>query len=115
MEWDSKKSFRLFFAISFVATNSIVHTIKIVFVGRKIGVSYRDTLFTIIRSWRFSIVVLPTGLILYHFLQGNLVNGIVLFVMYILIVIAIFIKFPNFLKIIIIIDIINILNLNIYI
>ncbi len=82
-------------AIAMVVTNIILKLIKIFYISIKIDVSVSDTSWEILKSWRFTIVLLPLCILGYLVVPHNFLGNIILLVLFLFCSLLIFLLFPS--------------------
>ena len=82
-------------AIALVATNMLLKLVKIIYISMKIDVTLYETIVVILRSWRFSLFLIPICVILFFFLPNTLVGNMLLLAFFLLACMLIFLVFPS--------------------
>jgi len=82
-------------AISVVVTNSIAKVIKIIYVGEKIDINPSQSSLTIIKSWMFSVILIPICITALFILPNTVCGDVVMTSIYIILTGVLFILFPN--------------------
>lgn len=84
-------------AIAMIITNSVAKTIKILYIGTKVGVDSAQNIRIILSSWRFALLMAPICILAYFLLPFSWVGDIAMAVTFIITTITIFIFLPHFL------------------
>lgn len=83
-------------AYSIVLTNTISKTIKISYISNQVGISVRNTLYIIVKSWRFCLILVPVSLLGCYFMPHNIIGYFLRIILFVITVIVVFVGFPNF-------------------
>lgn len=83
-------------AVSVVITNFVAKIIKIIYIGGKVDVTPMQVMGIIISSWRYSIVILPIGIVTFVLLPDVLWGDIVMVLVFVVSVLLVFLLVPHF-------------------
>ncbi len=84
-------------AIAMIITNSIAKTIKVLYVGTKVGVDSVQNIRIILSSWRFALLMAPICFLAYTLLPSSWGGDIAMAAVFIITTISIFLFLPQFL------------------
>lgn len=82
-------------AISVLITNTVSKLIKILYIASKVGVVPQNTLLVIIRSWKFTLVLIPFAVLWLYIIPNTLLGNILQGVLYTMTVAILFVFFPQ--------------------
>ena len=83
-------------AISLIITNSIVKTIKIIYVGDKVAVKPKQTIGIILSSWRHTLVILPICVIAFCILPSTVNGCVIMTLVFVVTTVFVFVFMPRF-------------------
>ena len=83
-------------AVSVLVTNSLSKLIKILYIAAKVDIKPSNTLLIIIKSWKFSILVIPMNLLSIFIIPPTIFGNIVQAVFFVCTIAVVFLFFPQF-------------------
>lgn len=82
-------------AVAIVVTNAILKMAKIIYISYKINLPISRMANTVLKSWRFSLFVVPLCVIMLLFIPSTIQGNVIQLVIYIVTVAIVFLAFPN--------------------
>ncbi len=82
-------------ATSVVITNFIAKIVKIIYVGGKINIEPHSVIGIIIKSWRFSLLIIPILIVAYAFLPNSWAGNIAMAIIFVLLLVVVFLLLPG--------------------
>lgn len=82
-------------AIGMVTTNMFLKLIKILYISIKIDVPIYETIGVVLKSWRFSLILIPICLFMFFFMPKSFLGNVLSFVLFLLSCFLIFLVFPS--------------------
>ncbi len=83
-------------ALSVVLTNFIAKIVKIIYIGKKVDVTPRQTIGIIVFSWRYALLLLPVSVVAFLLLPNTWGGDLAMAVIFVLLMIVIFLFMPKF-------------------